>query len=160
MAWTRDTALAGAPRRCRPHLALGAGAPGSAGPACRCDESGLITLEWLLIVAAVAGLAASSVLAVQTVLDDTSELPADPHVRVIDADIAAALLAAEANAAELSESYSDAVFRPRCETDLYSAFRDVAERAVWTPPVTAAPDPPTLATRAKCAVELRAGLGG
>ena len=63
------------------------------------DQRGLITLEWLLIVGAVAGLAATSVLAVQRVLDDTSEVPVDPLVRVLEADIAAAFIAADANTA-------------------------------------------------------------
>ena len=39
----------------------------------RDDESGLTTLEWLLIVAAVAGLAALAVVLVQNVVDDTAE---------------------------------------------------------------------------------------
>ena len=56
------------------------------------DQRGLITLEWLLIVGAIAGLAATSVLAVQQVLDDTSEVPVDPLVRVLEADIAAAFV--------------------------------------------------------------------
>ena len=127
-------------------------------------DGGLVTLEWLLLVAAVAGLAAASALAVQRVLDDTAEVPADPHVRVIDADIAAALLAEEADAAELAATYDDAVFRPRCETDLHSAFGDVAADAVWTPPMTTPtttvpPPPPTWVTRAKCAVTLKPDLG-
>ena len=63
------------------------------------DERGVITLEWLLIVGAIAGLAATSVLAVQRVLDDTSEVPVDPLVRVLEADIAAAFVAADAQAA-------------------------------------------------------------
>ena len=61
------------------------------------DERGLMTLEWLLIVGAIAGLAATSVLAVQRVLDDTSEVPVDPLVRVLEADIAAAFVAADAD---------------------------------------------------------------
>jgi Tfp pilus assembly protein FimT len=40
---------------------------------CRRDESGLTTLEWLLIVAAVAGLAALAVVLVTNVVSDTSE---------------------------------------------------------------------------------------
>ena len=66
------------------------------------DERGVITLEWLLIVGAIAGLAATSVLAVQRVLDDTSEVPVDPLVRVLEADIAAAFVAADADTAALS----------------------------------------------------------
>ena len=39
----------------------------------RRDDSGLTTLEWLLIVAAVAGLAALAVVLVQNVVSDTSQ---------------------------------------------------------------------------------------
>ena len=90
-------------------------------PGRRSDERGVMTLEWLLIVGAVAGLAASSVLAVQQVLDDTSEVPVDPLVRVLEADIAAAFVAADAQAA-FDESqldpqlppYVDLGFSTRC----------------------------------------------
>ena len=71
------------------------------------DQRGVITLEWLLIVGAIAGLAATSVLAVQQVLDDTSEVPVDPLVRVLEADIAAAFVAADADTAAFDESLSD-----------------------------------------------------
>ena len=134
----------------------------------RRTDGGLVTLEWLLLVAAVAGLAAASTLAVQRVLDDTAEVPADPHVRVIDADIAAALLAEEAEVAVLEPPYIDLVFAEGCQTDLPSAFGDVVDDAVWTPPVTATtttiappppPPPPSWDTRAKCAVTLRPDLG-
>ena len=125
-------------------------------------DGGLVTLEWLLLVAAVAGLAAASTLAVQRVLDDTAEVPADPHVRVIDADIAAALLAEEADAAALA-GRDVAAYEDRCVTGLPADFDDVAKAAVWTPPLTlptTPPDPPKLRARAKCAVELQTGLGG
>ena len=136
----------------------------------RRTDGGLVTLEWLLLVAAVAGLAAASTLAVQRVLDDTAEVPADPHVRVIDADIAAALLAEEAEVAVLEPPYIDLVFAEGCQTDLPSAFGDVVDDAVWTPPVTATtttiappppppPPPPSWDTRAKCAVTLKPDLG-
>ena len=79
------------------------------------DQRGVISLEWLLIVGAVAGLAATSVLAVQRVVDDTSEVPVDPLVRVLEADIAAAFIAADADTAALSPPYTDAHFRQRCQ---------------------------------------------
>ena len=130
-------------------------------------DGGLVTLEWLLLVAAVAGLAAASTLAVQRVLDDTADVPADPHVRVIDADIAAALLAEDANAAALAGTPSPdikAQFEPLClELALPSAFGDVAASAAWTATpstVTAPSEPPKLDTPAKCEVRLRPGLGG
>ena len=132
-----------------------------------------MTLEWILIFGAVAGLAASSVLIVQRVLDDTSELPADPATRVIDADIAAAFLATEANAAALDAAVSgttydaaaDAPFRTRCETDLESAFRDVLDDVTprppqWTPPVAdSAANPPEITTHAQCRLTVKPGLG-
>ena len=47
----------------------------------RRDDSGLTTLEWLLIVAAVAGLAALAVVLVQNVVSDTSEQIAGSSAR-------------------------------------------------------------------------------
>ena len=44
----------------------------------RRDEAGLTTLEWLLIVAAVAGLAALAVVLVRTWSGDTSDQIAEP----------------------------------------------------------------------------------
>lgn len=78
-----------APIRTRPPSG---GAPDGRG------DGGLITLEWLLIVGAVAGFAATTVLAVQRVVDDAAEIPDDPAVRFIDAEIAAAAIGAEATA--------------------------------------------------------------
>lgn len=56
----------------------------------RRDENGLTTLEWLLIVAAVAGLAALAVVLVQNVVSDTSDQIAGDSARHT-----AALLAAD-----------------------------------------------------------------
>ena len=128
------------------------------------DQRGVITLEWLLIVGAIAGLAATSVLAVQRVLDDTSEVPVDPLVRVLEADIAAAFVAADADTAALSPGYDLADFRQRCVAALLAAFGDVVDGTEWEPPVTIPailPDQPaTLATGARCVVTPLAGLGG
>ena len=128
------------------------------------DERGVIALEWLLIVGAIAGLAASSVLIVQRVVDDSSEVAVDPLVLVLEADIAAAFLAAEADTAALSPPYDDADFEPRCQTALKAAFSAVVDTAVWTTPDTIAPvnagDPPTLVTGARCEVTPLGGLGG
>ena len=55
----------------------------------RRDESGLTTLEWLLIVAAVAGLAALAVVLVQNVVGETSEQIAGSSARKTAAIIAA-----------------------------------------------------------------------
>lgn len=52
-------------------------------------ERGLTTLEWLLIVAAVAGLAALAVVLVQNVVDDTAEEISGNNARVTAARVAA-----------------------------------------------------------------------
>ena len=122
------------------------------------DQRGSITLEWLLIVGAVAGLAATSVLAVQRVVDDTSEVPVDPLVRVLEADIAAAFIAADATAwrAAITDPSDLFVidewayrtrglkyagvgqvgvgFYERCVRDLVVTFGDVVSRAQFEPP--------------------------
>lgn len=104
-------------------------------------DGGLITLEWLLIVGAIAGLAASSVLIVQRVLDDTSEVPTDPLVRLLQADVEAAFVAAEAQsvfddnpALYVPGSPIDMDFRDRCQNDIQGAFSDVLDRLDWTSP--------------------------
>ena len=88
-------------------------------------------------------------------------------MRVIDADIAAAFLAREADAEALAGSNRVAEFKPRCENNLPAAFEDVVSAAVWTPPMATPAnddvDPPILASlvgHAQCAVTLRTGLGG
>ena len=48
-------------------------------PPTRRDEHGLTTLEWLLIVAAMAGLAALAVVMVSRIVDDTGARVADPN---------------------------------------------------------------------------------
>ena len=55
----------------------------------RRDDSGLTTLEWLLIVAAVAGLAALAVVLVTNVVSDTSEQISGSSARVTAAKVAA-----------------------------------------------------------------------
>ena len=55
----------------------------------RADDQGLTTLEWLLIVAAVAGLAALAVVLVQNVVSDTSEQIAGSSARKTAAQVAA-----------------------------------------------------------------------
>jgi len=55
----------------------------------RRGDLGLTTLEWLLIVAAVAGLAALAVVRVQNVVDDTAEQISGSNARVTAARVAA-----------------------------------------------------------------------
>ena len=130
------------------------------------DQRGIITLEWLLIVGAIAGLAATSVLTVQQVLDDTSEVPVDPLVRVLEADIAAAFLAADAQAAFDDDPllYTPAVdqdFSGRCQPGISQSFSDVVASVVWTTP--AGPDSipgNSDDVAARCTVGPRPNLGG
>ena len=131
-------------------------------------DEGLITLEWLLIVAAIAGIAATSALTVQRVLDAASEVPVDPLVRVLDADIASAAIAAEAQTVfdvyqldPAQPPYTDADFEPLCQNDLPVQFSDVVEQAVWVMPADPNATPLDLADDkpALCQVTPRRGLG-
>ena len=63
----------------------------------RRDDSGLTTLEWLLIVAAVAGLAALAVVLVQNVVGETSEQIAGSSARETAAKIAATTIMEDAD---------------------------------------------------------------
>ena len=100
-------------------------------------DQGLITLEWLLVVGAVAGLAASTVLIVQQVVDDTSEVPADPLVRLIEADVEAAFVAADAQAVFDADptAYTTSVdtgYQSSC-TAIATTYDEVSN-AGWTTP--------------------------
>ena len=64
----------------------------------RVDERGLTTLEWLLIVAAVAGLAALAVVLVQNVVDDTAEQIGGSSARGTAAQVAAERITREKRA--------------------------------------------------------------
>ncbi|MCY3786772.1 MAG: hypothetical protein OXG47_08630 [bacterium] len=55
-----------------------------------------MTLEWLLIIGAMGVVASLSVLVVERTIDDEIEVPEDPAVRLISADIDAAFVAADA----------------------------------------------------------------
>ena len=94
-----------------------------------------MTLEWLLIVGLMAGLAASTALIVQRVVDDTSEVPVDPLVRLIEADVEAAFVAADAQAAFDADpaNYSDTAFASRCNPGIANTYDEV-NSAAWTTP--------------------------
>ena len=87
----------------------------------RRDERGLTTLEWLLIVAAVAGLAALAVVLVQTVVDDTAEQIGGSSARRTAAEVAAAAVIDEAKTADITDSRHDTAakwavyFADRCK---------------------------------------------
>jgi len=100
------------------HLTKAAEQP--SGPDRRRNDRGLTTLEWLLIVAAVAGLAALAVVLVQNVVDDTAEQIADSSARLTAAEIAATEITADAkrdangkSGTELAGVESEA--RQKCE---------------------------------------------
>ena len=61
--------------------------------ACGRGENALTTLEWLLVVAAVAGLAALAVVLVTNIVDDTAERLADVNSRQVAYDLATTELA-------------------------------------------------------------------
>lgn len=85
----------------------------------RHDERGLTTLEWLLIVAAVAGLAALAVVLVQNVVDDTAEQLGGASARETAANVAADTVIREAKTAQPS----DARFNTWRKWELYFTAR-------------------------------------
>jgi hypothetical protein len=128
-------------------------------------DAGLITLEWLLIVGAIAGLAASSVLVVQRVIDDTAEVPADPVVRLLEADIEAASVASDAQVAFDADRAgyvdADAPFAARCDPGIATDFSDVVDHADWTAPADPDGTPDNADdVPARCVVTPKPGLGG
>ncbi|WP_420626951.1 hypothetical protein [Candidatus Poriferisodalis sp.] len=64
------------------------------------SDSGLASLEWLLIIAAVGGLAAVMSVAFQRILDDAAESTTDPTARLLEANVVAAEVANDAAAAQ------------------------------------------------------------
>ncbi len=85
------------------------------------SEAGLTTLEWLLIVAAVAGLAALAVVLVQNVVDDTAEQLGGASARETAANVAADTVIREARTASPDDArYNtwqrwELYFTARCE---------------------------------------------
>ena len=76
----------------------------------RRDDSGLTTLEWLLIVAAVAGLAALAVVLVQNVIGQTSEQIAGSSARKTAAEVAALSVEQESKTLEMADVAADGKF--------------------------------------------------
>ena len=134
---------------------VGVGVSAGTRPSEALGDQGLMTLEWLLIVGAVAGLAASTVLIIQRVVDDTSEVPVDPLVRLLEADVEAAFIAAEAQAAFDADpsAYVDSGYASRC-TGLQTTYPDVVSSAGWTTPAAGPPD-----VAARCDVTPKPNLG-
>lgn len=71
-----------------------------------------MTLEWLLVVGTVAALAAVTAYVVQRVVEDEVTGIEDPVVPVLDAEIAAAFVVAEAHEAAVREATANPSFRP------------------------------------------------
>ncbi len=117
-------------------------------------ERGLVTLEWMLIVGAVAGLAALSALAVNQTLDNSRELPARGDILIVEAEIAAAQLADAATQSMIDDpkAYLDlninSDFESRCVSmSTSNRFRDVLVGSPrWFPPQTPTPNPTATAT--------------
>ena len=92
------------------------------------NENGLTTLEWLLIVAAVAGLAALAVVLVQNVVDDTAEQIAGSSARITAAQVAADAITNDDDRDEdkrsacnrLDITYSDAFQEDPSRTSLWT----------------------------------------
>ena len=73
----------------------------------RRDDSGLTTLEWLLIVAAVAGLAALAVVLVTNVVGQTGEQISGQSARRTAAELAAAEVVRRAQTADVTDARWD-----------------------------------------------------
>lgn len=104
-----------------------------------------MTLEWLLIVGAVAGIAVVAAYIVQRVVGEEVGVADDPTILVLDAEIAAAFVATEAYEAALREAASNpafdpedatfvARFEPRCEElETGGTFGAVVQDASFVP---------------------------
>ena len=89
----------------------------------RRDDSGLTTLEWLLIVAAVAGLAALAVVLVQRVVGDTSEQIAGSSARKTAAEVAALSVEEESKTLSAADVAADGRFDTWAKWDNYFTAR-------------------------------------
>ena len=77
------------------------------------NDRGLTTLEWLLIVAAVAGLAALAVVLVQNVVDETAEQISGNNARLTAAQVAAQEITDDAKTA--NDVIDNAEGKAKCE---------------------------------------------
>ena len=85
----------------------------------RRDDSGLTTLEWLLIVAAVAGLAALAVVLVQNVVRETGEQIAGSSARKTAAEVSAENLEQQSKTLEASDVVANGRFDTWAKWDNY-----------------------------------------
>ena len=126
----------------------------------RRDECGLTTLAWLLITAAVAGLAALAVVLVQGNVEDVAESIGGEHPRITSAELEAATITDEARG-ELSVvgSQNDAAavgpvntnYSPKC-SHLSIIYQGLDLGFVWHDAVAGNARPTGAATEAACEV--------
>ena len=96
------------------------------------NNRGLTTLEWLLIVAAVAGLAALAVVLVQNVVDETAE-----QISGSSARLTAALVAAQEITDDAGGNDDDGEFKAKCERlqitygDAFDSVTPTKAKASW-----------------------------
>lgn len=107
----------------------------------RPDDRGLTTLEWLLIVAAVAGLAALAVVLVQNVVSDTSEQIAGSSARKTAAQIAAVEVTDDARSKTATNDAGavtlNTEYKSKCKR-LEITYGDVENlTVVWSADITA-----------------------
>lgn len=113
--------------------------------------SGLASLEWLLVIAAVGGFAAVMTVAIQQIIDNAAETRADPTVRLLQASVAAAELSDAATPVPGSDSLQPgaprfAELRERCE-EISDLYPDTVALSEWVS-VTIDVDEPTPTTGA------------
>lgn len=116
----------------------------------RRSDAGLTTLEWLLIVAAVAGLAALAVVLVQNVVDDTAEQLGGASARETAANVAADTVIREARTASPDDSRFNTwqrwelYFTARCERlEILYSDTNLDVEAEFHRPTGKQPDDPT-----------------
>lgn len=109
----------------------------------RPDESGLVTLDWVILVSMVMVIASMSVVVTQRSLDDSTgrDNPVEAPVMVHMADIAAVRIETAANAERkaahdgLPQSVytkaTDDGFKAECEA-IETQFADIVTKAEWT----------------------------
>ena len=109
----------------------------------RRDDSGLTTLEWLLIVAAVAGLAALAVVLVTNVVSETSEQISGSSARKVAAQIAAQEITDKARAqdTDADNTYTDLnrEYKSDCKL-LQITYGDVDDlKVLWLADISTGP---------------------
>ena len=90
-----------------------------------------MTLEWLLVVGAVAALAAVTAYVVQRVVEDEVTGVEDPVAVMLEAEVAAAFVVDEASEAAVGEATANPSFRPD-DPAFVAPFRSRCEQLATT----------------------------